>query len=300
MLQARQRKTAFGRILLRTMLAGALGWMAAAMPLPAFAQAPNQAQSNASGVPLFWDPQRRLERPDTTALRNLRIITDDEYPPFGFTTADGQLTGFNVDLARAICDELKVSCTIQARRFDTILDTLDKNEADAAIASIAITPRNLARADFTQPYYRTPARFVTRTDTVLDDPRPETLAGKVIGVQARTAHEAYLQKFFGAAEIKSYDSALALRSALKRDEVPVIFGDGVSLALWLNGSDAEGCCAFRGGPFLESSYFGEGVGIAVKRDNAPMRRILDFALARLAQRGVYAELYLKYFPIGFF
>lgn len=294
------RRATFRRPLL-VALAGLLAWVLACalawLPAP-FSSA--LAQSDTASVPQFWDPQRRLERPDTSALRSLRIITDDEYPPFGFTTAEGQLAGFNVDLARAICDELKVSCTIQARRFDTIFDTLDKNEADAAIASIAITPRTLARADFTQPYYRTPARFVTRSGTTLDDPRPETMAGKVIGVQERTAHAAYLQKFFGAAEIKSYPSALALRSALKLGEVPVIFGDGVSLALWLNGSDAAGCCAFRGGPFLESGFFGEGVGIAVKRDNAPMRRIFDFALARLAQRGVYAELYLKYFPIGFF
>ena len=74
----------------------------------------------------------------------------------------------------------------------------------------------------------------------------------------------------------------------------------MTLAIWLNGTDANGCCAFRGGPWLHSGYFGEGVGVAVRKGNAPLRRALDFALKRLFERGVYADLYLKYFPIGFF
>jgi polar amino acid transport system substrate-binding protein len=285
---------------LALLLALALGTLTAGAPAQTKPPAAAAEKSPAADVPMFWDPQRRMERPDTSALRTLRFITDDEYPPFGFTTRDGALSGFNVDLARAICDELRVACTIQARRFDTIFDTLDKNDGDAAIASIAMTAHNRQRADFTQAYYRTPARFITRTSVALDDPRPETLAGKTIGVQAATAHEAFLHKFFPKSDIRTYESQAALRSALKREEINIAFGDGVSLAVWLNGLDAAGCCAFRGGPYLESSYFGEGVGIAVRKDNATLRRALDYALARLSARGVYTELYLKYFPIGFF
>ena len=80
----------------------------------------------------------------------------------------------------------------------------------------------------------------------------------------------------------------------------IAFGDGISLAVWLNGTDSGGCCTFRGGPYLDSSYFGEGVGIAVRKGNVTLRRALDYALRHLAERGVYADIYLKYFPIGFF
>ena len=85
-----------------------------------------------------------------------------------------------------------------------------------------------------------------------------------------------------------------------RNEVEIAFGDGVAFALWLNGTDAGGCCAFRGGPYTESRFFGEGVGIALRRDNQAMKRALDYALKRVAERGVYADLYLKYFPVGFY
>jgi polar amino acid transport system substrate-binding protein len=251
-------------------------------------------------VPNFWDPQHRLERPDTTSLRILRFTTEDDYPPFDFALPDGSLAGFNVDLARAICDELRVACTVQARRWDTIIDAIEKGLNDAAVASIAITPRNRQRVDFTEPYYRTPARFVTKTTSDLVDALPETLAGRTVGVEARTAHEAYLRTFFADANLRTFENPAALHSALKRGEVDAAFGDGVSLAVWLNGTDAANCCVFKGGPYTESRFFGDGVGIAVRKNNVALRRILDYALKRLTERGVYADLYLKYFPIGFY
>ena len=251
-------------------------------------------------IPNFWDPQHRVDRPETSSIRVIRFVTEDDYPPFGFALPDGSLSGFNVDLARALCEELRVQCTVQARRWDTMIETIEQSRADAAIASIAMTPANRARVDFTAPYYKTPARFVARAAVSLPDASPEALAGKTVGVVARSAHEAYLRAFFPRVNVRVYDNALALRSALKRNEVEIAFGDGVAFALWLNGTDATGCCAFRGGPYTESRYFGEGVGIALRKDNQAMKRALDYALKRVAERGVYADLYLKYFPVGFY
>ncbi len=251
-------------------------------------------------LPNFNDPQHRLDRPETSSIRVIRFVTEDDYPPFGFALPDGTLSGFNVDLARALCEELRVQCTVQARRWDTMIEALDQGRADAAVASIAMTPANRARVDFTAPYYKTPARFVARASVVLAEPSPEALVGRTVGVVARSAHEAYLRTFFPRVSLRAYDNALALRSALKRNEVEIAFGDGVAFALWLNGTDAAGCCAFRGGPYTESRFFGEGVGIALRKDNQTMKRALDYALKRIFERGVHADLYLKYFPVGFY
>ena len=79
-----------------------------------------------------------------------------------------------------------------------------------------------------------------------------------------------------------------------------MFGDGVTLAYWLNGTGSANCCVFRGGAFTESRYFGEGVGIAVKRGNENLRRALDDALFRVWEKGTYTDLYLRYFPISFY
>jgi polar amino acid transport system substrate-binding protein len=249
-------------------------------------------------VPGFWDPRRRPERPDLSRIPAIRFLTDLDYPPFDYAGPDGNPTGFNVDLARRICDEIKTTCTIQARPFDGLLDALNDNRGDAVIASIAPTATARRRADFTDPYYRTPARFVARVDSPIGEVLPERLEGKKIAVAAGSAHEAYLKAMFTEAEIRPYPNAEAAREALRRRDVDLLFGDGIALAFWLNGSDSAGCCAFRGGPFLESRYFGEGVGIAVKRGNDLLRLSLNWALFQLWEKGTFTDLWLRYFPIS--
>ena len=252
-----------------------------------------------AAVPGFWDPRRRPERPDLSRIQSIRFLTELDYPPFDYAGTDGNPAGFNVDLARLLCAEINTSCTIQARRFDLLLDALnDKSGGDAVIASIASTAATRRQADFTDPYYRTPARFVARTDSPIRDVLPELVEGKKIAVVAGTAHEAFLKEMFTEAELHPYPNAAAAREALRNKEVDLLFGDGISLAFWLNGSDSNGCCAFRGGPYLESRYFGEGIGIAVRRGNDLLRQALNWALFRLWEKGSYTDLWLRYFPIS--
>ena len=122
------------------------------------------------GAPSFWDPGLHSERPDLSGLRAIRFLTDDDYPPLNFALADGSLTGFNVEIARAICEELHIGCTIQARRWDTLIDSLETGKGDAVIASIGASASAREQIDFTQPYYLTPARFATRKTSRLGRP----------------------------------------------------------------------------------------------------------------------------------
>lgn len=285
------------RTRIRSAVLAAALLLAPGMPVGA-AGAP--AASTEVFVPSFWDPRAQIEKPDLESVQAIRFVTEDDNPPFGFTLPDGTLVGFDIDLARAICDELKLACTIQVRRFDTIVPALKAGTADAAIASMAITPQALQNVDFTSAYYRTPARFVARLDSKLGAILPETIGGKRVGVQGGTAHEAYLKSFFPSASVQSYGSAAEARAALRSGAVDLVFGDGISLARWLAEPDASACCGFVGGPFTESRYFGEGAGIAVRKGNGVLRQGLDYALARLAAEGVYTDLYLKYFPISIY
>src|SRR5471032_3426193 len=153
-------------------------------------------QAAPQSVPGFWDPRRRPDRPDLSRLTVIRFLTETDYPPFNFTGPDGNPAGFNVDLARLLCEEIKVTCTVQMRRFETLLDAITSNRGDAIVASLAVTPQMRARVDFTDPYYRAPARFVSRRDAVMPEVRPEYLEGKKIGAIAGTSHEAYLKAMF--------------------------------------------------------------------------------------------------------
>jgi len=249
-------------------------------------------------VPGFWDPRRRPERPDLSRINIIRFLTETDYPPFNYAGPDGALAGFNVDLARMICEEIQVACTVQMRRFDTLVSALNSNNGDAVIASIAETPDMRRLVDFSDPYYRTPARFVSRRGVQIDEVRPETLIGKRIAVVGGTAHEAYLKTLFTEVELHPYPNAEAARAALVKGEVELLFGDGISLAFWLNGTDSATCCEFRGGPYIEGRFFGEGVGIAVKRGNELLRQAFNWALFRLWEKGRFTDLWLRYFPIS--
>jgi polar amino acid transport system substrate-binding protein len=249
-------------------------------------------------VPGFWDPRRRPERPDLSRITVLRFLTEVDYPPFNFPGPDGHPQGFNVDLARMMCEEVKLACTMQMRRFETLITALNANQADAAIASIAATVEMRGKVDFSDPYYRTPARFVARRDSPIDEPLPEKLEGKKVAVVAGTAHEAYLKALFTEVEVRAYPSSDVARLALRKGDVDLMFGDAISLAFWLNGTDSENCCSFRGGPYMDSRYFGEGVAIVVKKGNDTIRLALNWALFRVWEQGRFTDLWLRYFPVS--
>src|SRR3954469_17196388 len=286
--------------LLALLALGSVGPAGAPEPPPPAAPstAPTAAAPPAVQVPGFWDPRRRPDRPDLSRLSVIRFLTETDFPPFNFAGPDGNPQGFNVDLARMVCEELKVGCTIQMRRFETLLPALNENRGDAVIASLAVSPDTRARVDFTDPYYRTPARFAARRDSPVDDPLPERLEGKKVAVVSGTAHEAYLKALFTEVEVRPYPTADIARIALKKGDVDLLFGDAITLAFWLNGTDSENCCSFRGGPYMDSRYFGEGVGIAVRKGNDTARLALNWALFRLWEQGRFTDLWLRYFPIN--
>jgi polar amino acid transport system substrate-binding protein len=251
-------------------------------------------------IPSLFDPHNRPVAPDLKEMKPIRFLTADDYPPFEFIGADGALAGYNIDVARAICDELKVSCTIQPRRWDNLLDALEAKEGDAIIASLKENAASRQRARFSAPYYLTPARFVALAGAKTFDARPEGLRDATIGVEAGSAHEAFLHSFFLQATIKTFPDRAQLMAALRDKQIDLAFGDAISLAVWMNEGPNSGCCVFQGGAFLEPAFFGEGIGVAVRPDDDSLRQTLNWALQRLDERGVMAELYLKYFPIGIY
>lgn len=254
-------------------------------------------------VPGFWGAELRTQKPDLIGARVVRFLTDDEFPPLHFAGVDGQPTGFSVELARAACALLELSCTVQARRFDTLLDSLAERRGDVVAAAIPIRPSLHARFSVTSPYHRTPARFAARHDGgegAAVSPTPATLASKRVAVVRGTAHEAFIAAFFPQAVRVAVEDLAHGQDRLKEGSVDFLFADGVSLAMWLNGVAAGDCCSFVGGPYLESRFFGEGVGFIVRNDDRALRDALDYALRKLWENGTYAEIYLRHFPIGFY
>jgi polar amino acid transport system substrate-binding protein len=244
-----------------------------------------------------WRDMQVGPKPDWSWLPRLRVLTEADYPPFNYYDEEARLTGFNIDLARAICRELSVDCEINTAEWSTLVPSLKNNEADAVIASIAITGKALADVDFTSRYYTTPARFVGKAGNGFKEISVETLRGERIAVVRGSSHEAFLRDFFGRAKILPYDTAEQARVALKDGEADLLFGDSISLMFWIQGTASNRCCEFKGEGYTEPRYFGDGVGIAIKKGNGRLREVLDYALARVKASGRYEELMLRYFPL---
>jgi len=193
-----------------------------------------------------------------------------------------------------------VTCTVQVRRFDTLLDALADRQGDVVAAAIPVNADLRRRFEVTSPYFKLPARFAVRTtpDRSPAAPDAKVLQGKTVGVVGGTAHEAYARAFMSMASLKPYSDMAAAQAGLKAGEIEYLFADGLGLALWIGGEEAGGCCGFAGGPYLESRFFGEGIGFVTRKQDETLRRALDFALQQLWKEGKYAELYLRFFPVS--
>lgn len=233
------------------------------------------------------------ELPRRTAIR---FLTESDFPPFHYLDDEGVLTGFDIDIARAICLELAAACDVQARPRDELVPALLKGETDAVIASHVVSPTLLAQVDFTDRYYYTPAWFAGRRESPRLEPTPEGLAGQKIGVVTGGPHEAYLRTFFRESTVVGFDSAELARDALSNRSLDLVFDDGISLGFWLNGTRSRECCEFKGGPYMEAKFFGDGIAAMVAKRDPQLKGLINQALRRVRDSGRYEELLLRYFP----
>jgi polar amino acid transport system substrate-binding protein len=253
-------------------------------------------------VPIFWDAKERLVKPDLSRLPRLRFLTTTDFPPFNFIDGSGRLSGFHVDLARAVCAELDIAdkCEIQALPWDELDETLAAGQGEAIIAGVPATERKRESYVFSRPYMQFPARFMMPKTTAVTEPIFEKIQGRRIGVIAGSGHERMLADYFGRVVVVPLATQEALYADLKAGKVDAAFGDGMRFAFWLAGSDAGGCCRFAGGPYLAPEYLGTGLVIAARADTPELADAFNYALQRISVEGTFAELYLRYFPVGFF
>jgi polar amino acid transport system substrate-binding protein len=257
----------------------------------------------AAAVALFQPAPTGAQTPEDPAATDLprrllvRFVTEADFPPFNFYDEDGVLSGFNVDLARAVCLELAATCDIKVRPWNELFLSLRRGEADAAIAAHAVTPSALAEVDFSDRYFHTPGRFAARREGTKAEITPEGLEGRKLGVARGTAHEAFLADFFRNSSIRVFDTVDLAREALLQGEIEFLFDDGVGLAFWVNGTLSRQCCELVGGPFLEPRYFGDGIAIAVSKKDPQIKALINGALKRVRESRRLEELVQRYFPV---
>lgn len=279
------------KILLRLVLLATLA-MAASQPAGAAGPA----------IPNYWDENESLAKPDLSGIARLRFLTTVDFPPFNFLDEDGRLTGFHVELARALCRELDIvaRCQIQALPWDELDTAIAAGQGEALIAGTAINAQSRDHYAFSRPYLQFPARFMVPKSSGISQPMHVAITNQRIGVLHGSAHETMLRRYFPAARPVTYSRAEWLYEDLRDGKLYGAFGDGMQFSFWLAGSGSQVCCRFADGPYLAPEFLGQGLAIAVLHDNALLTQAFDQVLREIAIKGIFAELYLKYFPISFY
>jgi polar amino acid transport system substrate-binding protein len=235
--------------------------------------------------------------------KEIRIGTEGAYPPFNSIDPSGQLVGFDVDIAKALCDKMQAKCTFVAQDWDGIIPALLAGKYDAIVASMSITEERKKKVAFTNKYYDTPASFIAPKDSKIADFSPAGLKGKVLGTQSSTTHANFLEEVYGAAgaEVKLYATQDEANADLAAGRLDAVEADKIVLSEWLKKPDGA-CCELKLDIQKEPyrKYFGYGVGIATRPEDKDLVEQLNKAIADVVADGTYKTINDKYFPFSIY
>ena len=224
----------------------------------------------------------------------LRIGTEGAYPPFNYYNSANELIGFDVDIAKALCEEMGAVCTFVAQDWDGIIPALRANKYDAIIASMSITPERQEVVDFTNKYYNTPPAIAVPKDSDLSEATPEALADIIMGAQSSTTHANYAAAKFPDTELRRYGTPDEYKLDLASGRIDAAIDDVVVLSDWINSEDGD-CCKILTTLSPDPEINGPGAGIAVRKGEDELIAKFNEAIAAIRADGTYKEINDKYF-----
>lgn len=233
-----------------------------------------------------------LAGPSFAQAQKLRIGVEGNYPPFSMIAPDGKLGGFDIDIANAICAQMKAECSFVQQEFDGMIPALNARKFDFIVASMTITEARKKQVDFSDPYYDVPSRFVAKTGAFVDN-SPAALKGKTIVVLRNSPRAAYLAETYKESTVVLAGKETEVYMELAVGRADVGFGSSVvSGEAFLKKPEGKGYSQL--GPSIRIGA-GSGVGIAVRKGDDALVKQINAALAALKANGGYKTLADKYF-----
>jgi lysine-arginine-ornithine-binding protein len=233
------------------------------------------------------------------SAQTVRIGTEGAYPPFNSIDSDGNLVGFDVDIAKALCDAAGLTCEFVVQDWDGMIPGLLAKKYDAIIASMSITEERKKKVDFTGKYYNTPAKFVAPVGKGYDV-SPDGLNGLSVGVQRATTHENFLRDNFPGLDIRVYATQDEANADLASGRVDLGHADSVALMDGFLSTDLGDGFEFIGPDYNVPEWHGVGAGIAVRKGDDELRMALDKAIDTIRANGTYEKINAKYFDFDVF
>ncbi len=218
--------------------------------------------------------------------KKIRIATEGAYKPFNFTNADGSLSGYDVDVVKAACAQMKADCEVIAQDWDGILPGLMAKKYDAIAAGMSITPERSAQVDFTQPYFKNTMVWVAAKDGKFS---PQNPTGLKLGTQRSTSLAQYLQDKLGKTnDIKLYDNYDNAYIDLKSGRIDTVLSEKVTATEWLKQNGDKFAVI---GDEIDNN---DNIAIAVRKGDS-LKAEFDKALTTLQSNGELAKLQKQYF-----
>ena len=228
------------------------------------------------------------------AASKLRVGVEGAYPPFSSVAPDGKVVGFDIDIANALCAEMKAQCTLVQQDFDGMIPALQARKFDMIVASLSITPERLKVVDFSDKYYKTPNRLIAKAGMAIDG-SPKSLEGKKIGVQRSSINDRYATAKFAGATIVRYAKQDEAYLDLAAGRVDATLVDSVAGDVGFLKTPAGKGYAFTGPSYDDPEFFGKGVGVALRKGDTALLTRLNTAIKAIRADGSYQKIQSRYF-----
>ena len=232
----------------------------------------------------------------TAQAETLKIATEGAYPPFNYVDSNNQLHGFDVDIANALCKQMKVECQIVAQDWEGIIPALLAKKYDAVVASMIATDERKKKIAFSHHYYRTPLSVSVAKDSDITDAQTN-FKGRTVGAQASSTQAIYAEDHYGpaGADVKFYPTLDEANSDLAAGRVDGVIADKFPLLAWAE-STGKDCCKIIGdvnGTTADAS-------IAVRKEDNALRERLNKALDEIVADGTYKQISSRYFAFDIY
>jgi polar amino acid transport system substrate-binding protein len=227
--------------------------------------------------------------------RTVRIAMEGAAPPFNYLDASHQLQGFEPDLARALCDVMRVQCSLVTHEWDGIVRDLINREYDAIMSTLAVTERRQKRIAFSRRYFLMPSSVLALKDAPVTDVSPEALAGKRIGTTDRRDHVALLEGRYKDAEMRLYGKVEDAILDLRAERIDAVLGDKLALTRFLEDRDGE-CCRIVADVRPDPAHEGRSVAVGLRKEDEDLKAAFDAAIGKIMADGTYDRIRARYFP----
>lgn len=228
-------------------------------------------------------PQEQSDQP-------FRVACSGKYPPFSFYDANGDLTGFDVEVSRAIGDALGRKTEVITTEWSGIIAGLQAERYDAIIGSMGVTPEREQQVRFSEPYYISGAQLFIRSADKEKFTKIEDLDGKSIGAGIGSTYQLYVEEHYPKITVRSYPRE---QDIFEEMAVGRLDGFVTDLLVGRYNAKSAGQEFIPVGPLL----YDERIAIPVKIGNEALLAQINEALVEIEVNGTMQKLRDKYFSL---